>query len=363
MNYNDKIYDEQLQHLKEYNKPSEHSASKTYKVLINIQPPYVIDKGNGKYDGLIYDAWQKVKEEMPRHTFEETFVKTKNNTEFIDTVNKQDFDLGIGCIASDYDRVSKIFITRPVLMNRCVICFKDKQLFLTEVLRFFFVYFIPFFLGIIVLGLILGYFIATRTDQPINKKNTIGHVIALTTGALFGSKEALLRLKLNKYSIIIILMILIISTFTLQLLQAIITNILSQAYIESEITRNKVQLARLIGVKGSNVPELFETNYGCNVNYFDGTLEEALKKYKNDPTIADGVVANSAEALHYAPKHGLKITTQSFSLNEHGWVVNFKTPELLQPLNEAIRTVLDTNTMRKLCDAYLGSNESYMCVF
>lgn len=124
-----------------------------------------------------------------------------------------------------------------------------------------------------------------------------------------------------------------------------------------------MQLARLIGVKGSNVPELFETNYGCTINYFEGSLEDALKKYKNDPTIADGVVANSAEALHYAPKHGLKITSQSFSLNEHGWVVNFNTPELLQPLNEAIRTVLDTNTMRKLCDAYLGSDESYMCVF
>jgi ABC-type amino acid transport substrate-binding protein len=360
MNYNDKINDEMLLNLKKYNKPSEHSGNKIYKVLINIQPPYVIDKGNGKYDGLIYDAWQKVKDEMPGYTFDETFYKAKNNTEFIDSVNKKDYDLGIGCIASDYDRVSKIFITRPVLMNRCVILFKDKRLFISEVIKFFFIYFLPFFVGIILVSLILGYIMAKKTHQKLSP----ARIIALTTASLFGSKGTLLsEVTLNTSSVLIIILILIISTFALQLLQAIITNILSQAYIESEITRNRVQLARLIGVKGSNVPELFETNYGCEINYFDGSLEEAIKQYASNPKLVDGVVANSAEALYYAPKYGLKITTQYFSLNEHGWVVNFKTPELLQPLNEAIRKVHDTDAMRKLCDAYLGSNESYMCVF
>jgi len=358
--YNNKINDEQLLHLEEYNKPSEHSKNKKYKVLINIQPPYIVDKGNGKYTGLIYDAWDKVKDEMVGYTFEETFYKAKNNTEFIDKVNNDDYDLGIGCIASDYDRVKKIFITRPILMNRCVILFKDKRLFLTEVIKFFFIYFIPFFIAIILVSLILGYIMAKRTGQKLD----VSRVIALTTASLFGSKGTLLSaVTLNTSSILIILLILIISTFALQLLQAIITNILAQAYVESEITRSRVQVARLIGVKGSNVPELFETNYGCKIIYFDGNLEEAIKQYLSNTNAADGVVANSAEALYYAPKYGLNITKQYFSLNEHGWVVNFKTPELLQPLNEGIRKVLDTDTMRKLCSSYLGSDEAYMCVF
>lgn len=358
--YNDKINDEQAVNLKEYNKPSEHASRKNYKVLVNIQPPYVIDKGNGKRAGLIYDAWQKVKEEMVGYTFEETFFKAKNNSEFIDKVNKEDFDLGIGCIASDYDRVSKIFITRPVLMNRCVILFKDKRLFITQVIKFFFIYFLPFFIGIILISLILGYIMAKKTGQKLD----VSRVIALTTASLFGSKGTLLSaVALNTYSVLIIILILIISTFALQLLQAIITNILAQAYIESEITRDRIPLAKLIGVKGSNVPELFETNYGVKIIYFDGSLEEAIKQYSSDPNLADGVVANSAEALYYAPKYGLKITSHYFSLNEHGWVVNFKTPELLQPLNKGIRKVLDSDTMKKLCSAYLGSDESYMCVF
>jgi ABC-type amino acid transport substrate-binding protein len=358
--YNNKINDAQLLHLEQHNKISEHATNKKYKVLVNIQPPYVIEKGNGKYTGLIYDAWEKVKDEMVGYTFEESYYKAKNNSEFIDKINKDDYDLGIGCIASDYDRVSKIFITRPILMNRCVILFKDKHLFISEVIKFFFIYFIPFFVGIIVISLILGYIMAKKTGQKID----VSRIIALTTASLFGSKGTLLsEINLNAYSVLIILLILIISTFALQLLQAIITNILAQAYIESEITRDRIPIARLIGVKGSNVPGLFETNYGCKIIYFDGSLQEAIAQYASDPNSADGVVANSAEALYYAPKYGLKITTQYFSLNEHGWVVNFKTPELLQPLNEGIRKVLDTDTMRKLCDSYLGSNESYMCVF
>ena len=44
-------------------------------------------------------------------------------------------------------------------------------------------------------------------------------------------------------------------------------------------------------------------------------------------------------------------------------IKNFKTFDLLQPLNESIRKVLDTNKMHKLCSAYLGSSEAYMCVF
>jgi hypothetical protein len=361
MNYYDnKINYEQAVNLKKYKNPSEHASSKTYKVLINIQPPYVIDRGDGKYTGLIYDAWQQVKYEMVGYTFQESYYKAKNNSEFIDKVNSEDYDLGIGCIASDYDRVSKIFITRPIIMNRCVILFKDKKLFITEVLKFFFIYFLPFFVGIILISLILGYIMAKKTGQKLD----VSRIIALTTASLFGSKGTLLSsVALNAYSVLIIILILIISTFALQLLQAIITNILAQAYTESEITRNRVQVARLIGVRGSNVPELFETNYGCKIIYFDGSLEEAIKQYKSDPNSADGVVANSAEALYYAPKYGLNITKQYFTLNEHGWVVNFKTPELLQPLNEGIRKVLDTDTMRKLCSAYLGSDEAYMCVF
>jgi len=358
--YNDKIKEEQDLQLKQHKKISEHASSKRYKVLINIQPPYVVDRGSGKYTGLIYDAWQQVKSEMVDYTFEESYYKAKNNSEFIDKVNKEDYDLGIGCIASDFDRVSKIFITRPIIMNRCVVLFKDKKLFVTEVLKFFFIYFLPFFLGILMVSLILGYIMARNTGQKLD----IARVIALTTASLFGSKGTLLSaVALNTYSILIIILILIISTFALQLLQAIITNILAQAYVESEITRNRVQMARLMGVRGSNVPELFETNYGVKIIYFDGSLEEAIKQYLSDPNVADGIVANSAEALYYAPKYGLNITKQYFTLNEHGWVVNFKTPELLQPLNEGIRKVLDTNTMIKLCSAYLGSDEAYMCVF
>lgn len=358
--YNDKINNEQLLHLEQDNKTSEHASSKKYKVLINIQPPYVIDRGDGSYTGLIYDSWQRVKQEMVGYTFEETYYKAKNNSELIDKVNNDDYDLGVGCIASDFDRVSKIFITRPIIMNRCVILFKDKHLFVGEVIKFFFLYFLPFFIGIILISLILGYIMAKKTGQKLD----VARVIALTTASLFGSKGTLLQnVALNTYSVLIIILILIISTFALQLLQAIITNILAQAYVESEITRNRVQVARLIGVRGSNVPELFETNYGCKIIYFDGSLEEAIKQYSSDPSSADGVVANSAEALYYAPKYGLNITKQYFSLNEHGWVVNFKTPELLQPLNEGIRKVLDTDTMRKLCASYIGSDEAYMCVF
>jgi len=339
------------------NKASPH---KTYKVLVNLQPPYVTKSEKGEYSGIIYDAWKTVKETMSEYKFEETFYKAKNNSEFIDKINSENYDLGIGCIGADADRVKKAYLSLPIFMNRCVIMYKDKNLYVKEVIKFFFMYFIPFFIGILLVAVILGFIMAKITHQKLETTR----IVALTAASFFGSKGELFRsITINVYSVAIILIILIVSTFALQLLQAIITNILAQAYNDSEITHEKVASAKLIGVKGSNVPQLFKTNYECEMNLYDGSLEDSIKYYLEDTKKADGIVANSTEALYYAPKYGLKITNRYFSLDEHGWVVNFKTPELLQPLNESIRAVLDTNKMYKLCAAYLGSSEAYMCVF
>jgi len=333
---------------------------KTYKVLINLQPPYVVQDSNGQHSGIIYDAWKEVKSVMRGYNFEETFYKAINNSEFIDKINSENYDLGIGCIGADANRVKKAYFTLPIFMNRCVIMYKDKNIYIKEVIKFFFMYFIPFFIGMLVVAIVLGLIMAKVTHQKMETKR----IVALTAASFFGSKGELFRsVTINIYSVAIILIILIVSTFCIQLLQAIITNILAQAYNDSEITHEKVRSAKLLGVKGSNVPELFKTNYECSVDLYDGSLEESIKHYLTDTFKTDGVVANSTEALYYAPKYGLKITSQYFTLDEHGWVVNFKTSDLLQPLNENIRKVLDTNKMHKLCSAYLGSSEAYMCVF
>lgn len=209
-------------------------------------------------------------------------------------------------------------------------------------------------------AIILGFIMAKTSHQKLKTTK----IVALTAASFFGSKGELFRsISMNVYSVSIILLILIISTFALQLLQAIITNILAQAYSESELTREKMPNAKIIGIRGSNVPGLIETNYGSKIIYSEDSLEDTIKKYLENDKSSDGVIANSAEALYYAPKYGLKITHQYFTLNEHGWVVNFKTPELLQPLNESIRKVLDTDTMYKLCKAHFGSDEAYMCAF
>jgi hypothetical protein len=359
-------YDEQNNHINEINNHQPHfstnnsNGEKTYKVLINLQPAYVKENAKGGHSGVIYDAWKAVKETMVGYKFEETFYKAKNNSEFIDKINNDNFDLGVGCIGSDYERVKKASLTRPVFMNRCVIMYKDKNLYVKEVIKFFFMYFIPFFIGIIMVAIILGFIMAKTTHQ----KMSTTRVVALTAASFFGSKGELFRsLTINIYSVSIILVILIVSTFSLQLLQAIITNILAQAYNDSEITHEKVASSTLIGVKGSNVPELIKTNYDCSMNFFDGNLEQCIDHYLKNTDKLDGIVANSTEALYYSKKYRLKITNKYFTLNEHGWVVNFKTPELLQPLNESIRKILDTNKMYQLCSAYLGSSEAYMCVF
>ena len=69
------------------------------------------------------------------------------------------------------------------------------------------------------------------------------------------------------------------------------------------------------------------------------------------------------ESLYYDKKYDLKLTQQYFTLNQHGWIVNFKHPELLQTLNETIRKVLDTDYMNKMCKMNFGDDEGYMCIF
>ena len=75
--------------LDHHNNNNNNNNNKTYKCLINIQPPYVVKK-DGEYSGIIYDAWKKVKEHMPDYTFEETFFpNSKNNLEFMNSFNNQ----------------------------------------------------------------------------------------------------------------------------------------------------------------------------------------------------------------------------------------------------------------------------------
>jgi len=353
------LYSEQFQENQNHDRTN--NARRTYKVLLRIQPPYIY-KIKDTHTGLMYDAWQEVKQEMPDYKFEETYTDAKNNEEFIKKINDGNYDLGIGAIASELKRVKEISITQSILINKCVIMFKDKHIYFSVILKFFILYFIPVFISILAVAFILGYFL-TKNKTSSSKMN-FDRTIALTVGALFGSKGTLLQnVALNTKTIIIIIIILMISTFSLQLLQGIITNIIIEASAESEITRDTIIKTSLIGVKGSNVPEIIETNYHCKMEFFDGDLEQTIQNYLKNADTIDGVVANSAEALYYAPKYGLNITKQFFSLNEHGWAVNFKTPELLRPLNETIRKVMDNGEMDKLCKLYLGSSEAYMCLF
>ena len=108
---------------------------------------------------------------------------------------------------------------------------------------------------------------------------------------------------------------------------------------------------------------MFERNYDCKITRTDESLEETIKTYMKDISKYDGVVANGMEALYYAKKYDLKLTQQYFTLNQHGWIVNFKHPALLQTLNETIRKVLDTDFMNKMCKMNFGNDEGYMCIF
>ena len=332
----------------------------TYKCLINIQPPYVIEK-DGEYSGVIYDAWKKVKEKMPEYTFEETmFPTSKNNLHFMNTFNKDDYDVGIGCVAVTNKRIKLAYFTTPVIMNRCVVLYKDKHLMISSIFKFFGMYFLPYFFALLLLSLILGYILAKTSKQKLSPSRLIGESVA----ALFGSKGSLLsHVTFNATSIVIIIILLICSTFGLQLLQALITNILAKSYLESEIIRSSIHTSNLLGIDHSNVPDMFEKNYDCKITRQDDSLEGTIKTYLKDISKYDGIVANGMEALYYAKKYDLKLTQQYFTLNQHGWIVNFKHPQLLQKLNETIRVILDSDHMGKTCKMNFGDDEGYMCIF
>lgn len=315
----------------------------------------------------MYDAWQDVKSQLVGYTFDEKFIETKNNADFIKMVNDENYDLGIGAIAADLKRIKEISFTTPIFINKCIIMFKDKHIYLTVILKFFLLYFLPFFIGILLLSVILGYII---TKHASKNGSNFKQTVALTASALFlspldfGSKTSLFQnVSFTAKTIFIIILILMVSTFALQILQGTITHIIIEADAKSEITRDTIANTNLLGVKGSNVPEIIETNYHCKMTYFDGDLEKTIQKYIQNTNIFDGVVANSAEAIYYAKKYGLQMSNQLFSLNQHGWVINFNSSELEQPIDEAIRKIMDDGEMDKLCKAYLGSSESYMCLF
>ena len=340
--------------------PHNNNNNNTYKCLINIQPPYVIEK-DGEYSGVIYDAWKKVKEKMPEYTFEETmFPTSKNNLHFMNTFNDGGYDVGIGCVAVTKERIKLAYFATPVIMNRCVVLYKDKHLLISSIFKFFGMYFLPYFFALLLLSLILGYILAKTSKQKLSPSRLIGESVA----ALFGSKGSLLsHVTFNATSIIIIIILLICSTFGLQLLQALITNILAQSYLESELIRSSIHKAKLLGIDNSNVPDMFEKNYECKITRQDDSLEGTIKTYLKDISKYDGIVANGMEALYYAKKYDLKLTQQYFTLNQHGWIVNFKQPQLLQKLNETIRVVLDSDHMGKTCKMNFGEDEGYMCIF
>ena len=110
------------------------------------------------YSGLSYDIWNNIKKKLEKsYSIKESFIETENYTEVLNKVSKGEYDIAIAPYTVTMSRLKIVNFTRPILVNKITIIYKDKLSFLNKLwIIFYKVILIPVLI-LFLFGIVLGF--------------------------------------------------------------------------------------------------------------------------------------------------------------------------------------------------------------
>lgn len=161
------------------------SYSKTLKVAMHESPPFVMDDVNGSYTGLTVDMWEKTAHELGIDYEYVPYHGSINS--MVDEINKGEFDVGLGSITINSNRLKKCNFLQPFYVTHVSIASNvAKSNVLVFLSNLFSLNFVKYVLSLIILLYVIGFLI-WLVERKKNDDFSESFLEGLTDGFYFAS--------------------------------------------------------------------------------------------------------------------------------------------------------------------------------
>ena len=326
------------------------------KCLVIEQHPFTYyDKVQKRYRGVIYDVWVNIKARLPQYEFREDFLETLDYTGVIRDKIAVDYDLGIGAWSTIEERSGLCLFSRPIFMNKHILLYQKKSSGISSAIRIFNV-FLPLITVLLLVSMMLGYLLS-KTETTSVAKNGVRRTVA----SVFGNRGAIiLDSDINLRSSFVMVLIIILSLFGLNYIQALITSMLFQDFSKDMVNKDNINTKKVLCPKGYSSGNIFEI-HGADVTYKDTSISDIVDILKADDSV-DGMVLEFFYGLQVSREYKLQIASTDFGMSENCFVANPSSVQVLRDIDDEIIRLSDSLQIAETCKNYFGESNMYLCI-
>lgn len=320
------------------------------------------------YSGLSYDIWNNIKKNLEKdYSIKEFFIETEDYSGVIKKVSKGEYDIAIAPYTVTTDRLEIVNFTRPILINKLTIIYKDKVSFIKKVWIILKKVILKPLLILFILGIILGFLVDFLEPDRYKKigfkkaqklKSSIYTILA----ALFGETGMLFEnTDLSITGVILVMSIALIAMISLITIQAEATVMISSILKNESFNIDNIKDKKLLTPKGYKAGFRLKS-YGTEIIESDtSSIKETIKIYLKNTDEYDGIPLDMSDALEFNKEFNLLKSDADLGIDEIAFAsVRNNDQKLLRMMNLAIRELHDRHKISDYCKIYLR-DEFKMC--
>ena len=355
----------------ENSKPPSHIMEKKFKVLVPIGDlPLAHKRPDGKgYEGIMYNIWLKIKDRLKnKYEFQEYFEETANYDEKTRQVVKGEYDLVISNMQLTPQRENLVHFSQSVLLNKHTILHYPRLNILKTIKNIVVNIILGPILILISIGLLLGFILNLAESNRykktnISKKFGLRRSITTVIASLFGESGFLTENTTLQYKgLLIVLFILIISFFSVMIIQAFVTKKVIDLSESMSYNNYNIKNKKILCPRGNGTGIHIE-RYGAIVEYIDGTIPEVLKVYKENKDEYIGVALDYYDAIdHTHDSNGFIVSESDFGYVGAHFIANKKYETLINDINDILLDLQFNMDTYHICKEFMNPGDDvHLC--
>jgi len=331
----------------------------------NIAYKTDIVDGVQMYEGLPIDMFHKIMDlefMKGKYIVEYTYSKEgeSNYSDVIKKIHNGEYDIGIGVFNRNVEREQQVNFSAPFILDPNAIFHIETssivtlfQLMLKSIGHILIV--------LVLLGMVSGLLIyfgnpgrMKRLHIKSNNKFFLYSIIA-GMAAMFGEMGLIADGATRSIKGLLIFFITMLIAFIFVLIaQARMTSALVDEKIGSKITKDNMPTKKILGLKGY-IPTTSIQEYGGRIEYIkDGTIEDIVVKYMENPQKYAGIALSYADGFKYLDKYPALFVSLGFGVETGGYPINPTKNNILEDVNKGIVFLENEGTLQNTCVFYYG---------
>lgn len=355
----------------ENTKQPSHNMEKKIKVLVPVGDlPLAHKRPDGKgYEGIMYNIWLKIKDRLKnKYVFQEYFEETSNYDEKTRQVVKGEYDLIISNMQLTPQRVNLVQFSQSVLVNKHTILHYPRLNMFKTIKRIVIDIVLGPIIILISIGLILGFILHLAEPNRYKKSNVkqmfgLRRSITSVIASLFGESGFLTENTTLRYKgLLIVLFILMISFFSVMIIQAFVTKKVINLSESMSYDKYNIKNKKLLCPSGNGTGMHIE-RYGAIVEYIDGTIPEVLKMYEANKDEYIGVALDYYDAIdHTHDSNSFIVSESDFGYVGAHFIANKKYKTLINDMNDVLLDLQFNMDTYHICKEFMDPGDDiHLC--